>query len=120
MSAGNDSLRSRTCSFPPLSLTHSPCKLVLPSRLQTLMSLLYMMCELMLSGPSRDCCPPNFVINRVICNLHQLNASSSHYVIMVSFLSQDNDVRIIIGQFDENLASKVFCCVSVHTLPFWS
>ncbi|GAA6074670.1 gamma-aminobutyric acid type B receptor subunit 2 isoform X1, partial [Tachysurus ichikawai] len=23
---------------------------------------------------------------------------------------KDNDVRIIIGQFDENLASKVFCC----------
>lgn len=29
-----------------------------------------------------------------------------------SFFFQDNDVRIIIGQFDENLASKVFCCVS--------
>lgn len=28
------------------------------------------------------------------------------------FFFQDNDVRIIIGQFDENLASKVFCCVS--------
>ncbi|RXM35656.1 hypothetical protein EOD39_3960 [Acipenser ruthenus] len=24
---------------------------------------------------------------------------------------KDNDVRIIIGQFDENLAAKVFCCV---------
>ena len=40
-----------------------------------------------------------------------------------SFCFQDNDVRIIIGQFDENLASKVFCCVSLvtntHTLWTW-
>lgn len=52
--------------------------------------------------------------------------------LILSFLSffQDNDVRIIIGQFDENLASKVFCCVSpqptittnfyVSTLPMLS
>ncbi|CAL8362416.1 unnamed protein product [Arctogadus glacialis] len=32
------------------------------------------------------------------------------YGIMCSVWFQDNDVRIIIGQFDENLASKVFCC----------
>lgn len=30
----------------------------------------------------------------------------------VSFCPQDNDVRIILGQFDQHMAAKVFCCVS--------
>lgn len=42
---------------------------------------------------------------RSLCLLHL--SLSLHFS-----LFQDNDVRIIIGQFDENLASKVFCCVS--------
>lgn len=28
------------------------------------------------------------------------------------FCPQGNDVRIILGQFDQNMAAKVFCCVS--------
>lgn len=36
----------------------------------------------------------------------------NHHILFPHF--QDNDVRIIIGQFDENLASKVFCCVSTQ------
>lgn len=27
-------------------------------------------------------------------------------------LTQENDVRIIIGQFEEDFADEVFCCVS--------
>lgn len=30
----------------------------------------------------------------------------------MSFCPQGNDVRIILGQFDQNMAAKVFCCVS--------
>lgn len=30
----------------------------------------------------------------------------------ISFCPQGNDVRIILGQFDQNMAAKVFCCVS--------
>lgn len=30
----------------------------------------------------------------------------------VSFCPQGNDVRIILGQFDQHMAAKVFCCVS--------
>lgn len=34
----------------------------------------------------------------------------------ILFCPQGNDVRIILGQFDQNMAAKVFCCVS-ETLP---
>lgn len=30
----------------------------------------------------------------------------------LSFCPQGNDVRIILGQFDQHMAAKVFCCVS--------
>lgn len=40
---------------------------------------------------------------------------ASEVIMSYSFCLQDNDVRIIIGQFDENLASKVFCCVSLRS-----
>lgn len=30
----------------------------------------------------------------------------------ILFCPQGNDVRIILGQFDQNMAAKVFCCVS--------
>lgn len=38
------------------------------------------------------------------------------------FCPQGNDVRIILGQFDQNMAAKVFCCVSeaVGVLGSWS
>lgn len=34
------------------------------------------------------------------------------------FCPQGNDVRIILGQFDQNMAAKVFCCVS-EALESW-
>ena len=37
--------------------------------------------------------------------------SHAHLHIRV-FCPQGNDVRIILGQFDQNMAAKVFCCVS--------
>lgn len=33
----------------------------------------------------------------------------------ILFCPQGNDVRIILGQFDQNMAAKVFCCVSETT-----
>lgn len=78
----------------------------------------------MLSRPSRDCCSAafasNWLNNDETCT-RNVQFASAKCVRMFSFQSlwfffpppQDNDVRIIIGQFDENLASKVFCCVSV-------
>lgn len=38
---------------------------------------------------------------------------------IVSFCPQGNDVRIILGQFDQNMAAKVFCCVSNTLVVSW-
>lgn len=35
----------------------------------------------------------------------------------ILFCPQGNDVRIILGQFDQNMAAKVFCCVSETPSP---
>lgn len=80
-----------------------------------------------LSRPSTDCCSTtfNWPNNDEMCACNVQFASAkcvrmfSFSVMMVfffHFFPQDNDVRIIIGQFDENLASKVFCCVSVDNV----
>lgn len=52
-----------------------------------------------------------------ICRRKRGNAEDGHsrtaflFMHHFSFL-QGNDVRIILGQFNEEMAAKVFCCVS--------